>query len=142
MFRNCLSAAWGDLARNPMQSFIAIGGLVIGLMAAILAGILTANQYSYDHFIPGSGQIYYTGPQMRGWGEMNGPGSINSGTPLDLAKYLHRDIPEIAVTRLQTDQKHLRHGDIEAKETLYWADPNVFQLLPLPVLYGHLDKAF
>ena len=44
MFRNCLSAAWGDLARNPTQSAIAIFGLAVGLTAAILAGIVTTRR--------------------------------------------------------------------------------------------------
>jgi putative ABC transport system permease protein len=143
MIRHIVIAAWRDLARSPLQSCIAIGGLAIGL-TAVLAGIITANQYSYDHFIPGSKQVYYVGLESGGPRTADTGGSVtnvSSGSPLDLAKYLHQAIPEIAVTRLQTDQRHLRHGHVEASEELYWADPNVFQLLALPVLYGRLDKS-
>ena len=35
----------------------------------------------------------------------------------------------------------MRHGQVEAKEYIYWADPNAFDVLALPVFGGHLKDA-
>jgi putative ABC transport system permease protein len=44
-------------------------------------------------------------------------------------------------TRLLPDSVTLRHGSMEANEAIYWADPNAFDLLPLPTLFGDLKAA-
>ena len=59
MFRNCLSAAWASLVHNPWQSIVAIGGLAVGLAAAILAGVVAVNQFTFSHFLPGYQRAYY-----------------------------------------------------------------------------------
>jgi putative ABC transport system permease protein len=46
-----------------------------------------------------------------------------------------------AVTRLADQDVRLRHGQIESKEKVYWADKNVFEVLPLPVFRGDLNAA-
>jgi hypothetical protein len=43
-----------------------------------------------------------------------------------------------AVTRIASTDVRLQHDQIEAAESVYWADPNAFELLPLPVLAGDL----
>src|SRR5580693_1158725 len=58
MFGNWFRAAWGDLRRSPLQSTIAIGGLAIGLMAAILAGIVTYDAFTRDHDLEGYDRLY------------------------------------------------------------------------------------
>jgi len=35
----------------------------------------------------------------------------------------------------------LRAGDVEAREQIYWGDPGVFDVLPLPVFAGNLEAA-
>ena len=69
MFRHYLIAAWRNLASNKLQSAIAIFGLAIGLTAAILAGVVTLDAFSHDHFIPGYDRIYYAvrGTHDRRW---------------------------------------------------------------------------
>src|ERR1700684_2580912 len=110
MFRNYLSAAWGDLRRSPVQSFIAIGGLAIGLCAAILAGLVILNQTSYDHFIPGYERVYLATVKATLGG---GPPDYFPYTPHDLGARLAHDFPEIeSVARFKSDTNSLRHGAI------------------------------
>ncbi|HWY61410.1 MAG TPA: FtsX-like permease family protein [Rhizomicrobium sp.] len=139
MFRNCLSAAWGDLARNPMQSAIAIGGLAVGLMAAIIAGIVTFDAFSRDHFIPGYDRIYFAVMEAH-----NATGDkYSTGTPRDLGLYL-RDFPEINAMARESvfdGPTVLRHGAIQAREKFAWADPEFFRIYRAPTLYGDLDTA-
>ena len=53
-----------------------------------------------------------------------------------LLRFKFKDIE--AVTRITDQDVRLRSGQIEAKEKIYWADPNVFDVLPLPVSSGNL----
>src|SRR5581483_5250113 len=46
-----------------------------------------------------------------------------------------------AITRLFAHDHVLRHGRVRDSQSIYSADPNVFDLLRLPVLYGDLAGA-
>ncbi len=61
MFRNYLSAAWGDLARSPLQSFISVGGLAIGLTAMLVIGLMEFGFLNYDSFIQDHGRVHAFG---------------------------------------------------------------------------------
>jgi len=52
-----------------------------------------------------------------------------------MAGFLKLDFPSIeAIARLCPDRRTLRHGQIEADESLYWADPGLFDVLPLQAI--------
>src|SRR6185437_573903 len=137
MFRNYLSAAWGDLARSPVQSLIAIGGLAIGLSAAIITGILTVNVFGYDHFIPGYERLYMPITETH---SSHGDQYLRA-TPYNLARNL-APFPEIAaMARVEGTPTVLRHGDIMAQDIVDWADPNFFHLYRVPVVDGDLEHA-
>ena len=59
MLRHFLITTLRVLGANRLQSAIAIFGLSLGLAAAILDGLLIANQLSFDHFISGNGELYF-----------------------------------------------------------------------------------
>jgi putative ABC transport system permease protein len=137
MFRHYLIAAWRNMMANRLQSTIAIFGLAIGLWATILGGITTVGLYSYDHFIPGNDLLYW--PVL----ETHGPrgDKYQTGTPYNLAAYL-REFPGVQATaRVSGRTVTLRHGDVQARQTLNWADPNFFALYRVPVLHGDLQEA-
>ena len=137
MFRNYLSAAWGDLARSPIQSLIAIGGLAIGLAAAIITGILTVNVFGYDHFIPGHERLYM--PVMETHSSRGD--QYLRATSYNLARNL-APFPEIeAMARVQGVSTVLRHGNVLARDAVDWADPNFFHLYRVPVVHGDLEHA-
>src|SRR6201999_360542 len=63
-------------------------------------------------------------------------------TPPELAGMLLGAYPQVeAVTRMAQKKVALRRGAVMAKEVIYWADPNFFQLMKLPVLHGDLATA-
>nr|MBA2587012.1 ABC transporter permease [Alphaproteobacteria bacterium] len=139
MLRHLLVTALRNLAANRLQSAIAISGLAIGLMAAILAGIVIRNQAHFDSFIPGSEQVYLVAQENAFPGMQ---ADYNGSTPHDLAALLRQKFPEVkAATRISDGRTLLSHGRIEAREYFNWADANVFRLLPFPVLHGDLEKA-
>ena len=145
MIRHILIAAWRNMAANRLISAIAILGLVVGFTGAILMALVVRKQLTYDNFIPGHERIYLgitegTVPGMPPW--------IIDRTHRQFADLLSLNIPGIeSATRLMlTDQIAggdvvFRRDDVTGGEKIYWADPNVFDVLPLPVLHGDLKTA-
>ncbi|MBS0419015.1 MAG: ABC transporter permease [Proteobacteria bacterium] len=139
MFRSCLAAALRSLARSRIYSAISVFGLAIGLCAAILVGLIVHNESSYDRFLPGYQHIYLAGEVLLPAGH---PGLYSTATPSWIAAPLGRQFPQIeAVTRLARQDVRLQQGVVGAREAIYWADPNVFDVLRFPTLAGDLRMA-
>jgi putative ABC transport system permease protein len=134
MLRNMLMASLGNLARNRLYAAINIGGLAIALAAAILIGLFVRDDLTFDRFIPGYADVYRLSIDL----------TPPQGAPLpwatarsDLAAFFKADHPQVrSIARMGRIQNMARHGQIEAVETVYWADPEVFEVLPLPVYAG------
>jgi putative ABC transport system permease protein len=139
MFRNCLAAALRHLARNKLYTAISVVGLAVGLCTALLAALVVHNQLSHDHFIPGYDRVYM------GVTVITPPGhaTIYLGTTNTfVGRQLALRFSEIqAMTRLFYDSALMRHANVEASEPVFWADPNAFEVLPLPVVAGDLKSA-
>ena len=139
MLRNMMLASLGNLARNRLYAAINIGGLAIALAAAILIGLFVRDDLTFDRFIPGFRQVYRLSMSL-------GP---PQGAPLplaearsDFAAFLKADFRGVqSVARLAPGQPVVRHGQVEAAEKLYWADPSIFEVLPLPAYAGDLKTA-
>jgi putative ABC transport system permease protein len=139
MFRNCLAAALRNLSRNKLYTAISVLGLSIGLCTALLAALVIHNQLSHDHFIPGYDRIYVVASAITPPGHAT---LYYDSTLSFVGAQLALRFSEIqAVTRLQADNATLRHANVEAHEPVYWADPNAFGVLPLPVVAGDLKSA-
>ena len=139
MFRNCLAAALRHLSRNKLYTAISVIGLSVGLCTALLAALVIHNQLSHDHFIPGYDRIYVVASAITPPG--HGPMYTDSTLAI-VGPELALKFSEIqAVTRLMADNATLRHTNVEAHEHVYWADPNAFEVLPLPVVAGDLKSA-
>jgi putative ABC transport system permease protein len=139
MFRNCLAAALHHLARNKLYSAISVIGLSVGLCTALLAALVVHNQLSHDHFIHGYERIYM------GVTVITPPGHATiymGSTNTFVGAQLALRFSEIqAVTRLFYDTATLKHANVEASEHVFWADPNAFEVLPLPTVAGNLITA-
>ena len=57
MLPNYLKIAWRNLAKNKVYSFINIGGLAIGMAVAMLIGLWTWDELSYNKSFPNYDQI-------------------------------------------------------------------------------------
>ncbi|HTB65309.1 MAG TPA: FtsX-like permease family protein [Steroidobacteraceae bacterium] len=139
MFRHCLAAALRHLARNKLYTAISVIGLSVGLCTALLAALVVHAQLSHDHFIAGYDRIYM------GVTVITPPGHATiymGSTSSFVGAQLALRFSEIqAVTRLSYDTATLRHAKIEASERVLWADPNAFEVLPLPTIAGDLKMA-
>jgi putative ABC transport system permease protein len=139
MFRNYLMAALRNLARNRLYAGINIGGLAVGFAAALLIGLFVRDEFSYDSFIPGYRHVYRVSTLRIVPGRS--PMFVEVTAP-DVAAWLKLDFPEVqGAARLSREQAGLRHGDFEASDDIAWADPNIFEVLPLEVFAGNLRTA-
>jgi len=139
VFRNCLAAALRAFARSGLYSAISVFGLAIGLGAAILVGLIARNETRYDHFLPGYGHIYLAGAMLIPTGH---PVLFDAGTPSWISAAMAPRFAAIeAITRVSLQEVRLKHGGVEAQENIYWADPNVFDVLRFPTLAGNLQTA-
>jgi putative ABC transport system permease protein len=139
MFRNCLLAAFRSLARSRFYSAISILGLAVGLTSAILVGLVIHDQLSHDRFISGYDRTYLAVSVLTPQGR---PSDYNPGTHSGVAALFKLRFAELdAVTRLAEQDVLLRKGQLEVKEKIYWADPNAFDVLPIPVIAGDLTHA-
>ena len=99
MLSNYLKTAWRNIMRGKGYSALNIFGLAVGMAVALIIGLWVYNQYSYDKFLPGYGQLYQVKRNFYG----NGDTITYGGTSLKLADALRTQIPEIAAVA-ETDQ--------------------------------------
>jgi hypothetical protein len=136
MLRNYWAAALRNLASSRFYAGISIIGLSVGVCAALLAALVIRNQLSSEHFIDGYERTYLAAAVLVPTGR---PPMYDTHTPSWIGALLRLKFKGIeAVTRITDENVRLRSGQIEAKEKIYWADPNVFDVLPFPVSSGNL----
>jgi putative ABC transport system permease protein len=139
MFGNYLMAALRNLARNRLYAGINIVGLAVGFAAAILIALYVRDELTFDRFIPDAAHIYnvYTVFPQSGRTPL-----VIDRTAGDLAAAFRLDFPALpAIGQLMLYAGKFRHSDVEAVESLYWADADIFAALPLPVFAGNLTTA-
>jgi len=136
VFRNYIAAALRNLARNRLYAAISIGGLAIGMAAAILTGLYVRDELSFDSFMPEHDKAYVVI-----W-EIDLPSSapiVEDWTQSFLARTMILDFKEVqaaARLNLYTQPIGVRRGEVEALETIGWSDPDLFRILHPPTLAG------
>lgn len=139
MLRNYLAAALRNMVRNRLYAVINISGLAIGLVAALLIGLFVCDQLSYDRWIPGHERTYLI-TQIR-TDVMNTPTQME-GMFFDLREPVTLALPAVeAIARLARGYEGFRRGEIEANADIWFADADIFRVLPLPVFAGDVKAA-
>lgn len=139
MFRNYLAAALRNIARSRWYAAISILGLAVGLAAALLVGLIIRSELTYDHFIPGYERTYLVATVATPTGH---PALYDAESTSWLADDIKTRVAGLeGVARASLSEVTLRKGGFESRETVYWADPNVFDVLPLSAAAGDLRTA-
>ena len=139
MFRNYLAAALRNLARNRLYAAINVVGLSVGFATALLIGLFVRHETTFDRFIPGYQNVYKLSNGLRYPGGHNDlpTEDVRSWMPVELKLNLPQ-IDQMARLSSLFSPASLRHGEVEAIEKrFHWADPNIFEVLPLPVYAGN-----
>jgi putative ABC transport system permease protein len=137
MFRNAWVTAFRSLMNGRFHAAMNIAGLATGFAAAFLLLLYVHDELTYDHAFPDD--VY------RLSSEITMPGGQNfrfDGTDYVVAEGMKLDLPQVeAVARMMPQDWTVRHDQTESNETIYWADPNLFSLLPMQVIAGDPRRA-
>ncbi|MGZ6013342.1 MAG: ABC transporter permease [Caulobacteraceae bacterium] len=139
MFRNYLSAAFGNIGRNGLYAGITILGLAVSFAAAITIGLYVRDEFSFDRFIPGHERVWRPQDDLLLPGQKPRPLNVVQSTA---AANLKLDFPEVEQTaRLMNSRSRLKLGDQVTPEPAVWVDPDFFKVMPFPVLAGDPNAA-
>ena len=134
MLGNCVASAIRSLNHNRAYAAINIGGLALGLAAAILIALFVRSQFTYDTFVPGHDRVFNVSEIYHPPG---GSSLLIDATLPNIAAAMKLDYPAIDnIARLALGTADLRVGAIESLDTITWADPDFFKVMPLPVIAG------
>ena len=139
MLRNYLASAWRSAVRDRLHTLINIGGLALGLAAALLIALYVRHELTYDNFLDGADRVYRVSAQLTVPGR---PMAWYADPPEHTAGPLALDFPELdGVARLYPDRVGVRHGQVEATELIYWADPDFLSVVGIKTVAGNAATA-
>src|SRR4051812_9870984 len=122
MFRNYLAAALRNLVRNRLYAALNIAGLAVGFAAVLLIALFVRDELTYDQWIPGHQDAYTVIYAIGGHGRA---AQIGQAIPADFAPKMRQDFLAIKkAARLYSDAVSLRRDGFEARQGIYWADPD------------------
>jgi putative ABC transport system permease protein len=135
MFKNDLKMAFRTIKHSKGYSLINVTGLAVGIASCLLILLYVQHELSYDRFHEKAERICRIGFKAN-----LGTNSFSvADGPAPLAEALRNDLPEVAqVTRLfRIRNTFVRYEDRQFKEkSLFYADPNIFEVLTLPLIAG------
>ena len=138
MFRNVLASTLRNLMRNRLYAAISIGGLAIGMAAAILTALFVRDELTFDRFVPGDRSVYVLISHF----DTLGRKGYDSTIPPEMAAPFRLDFPEAKdVSRYGVQIKTLTRGAVDLSETVGWVDPGFFALFPFKTLAGDLRSS-
>jgi putative ABC transport system permease protein len=135
------------MLRQKTLSIIKIGGLAMGVSACILIGLYIRHETNYDKHYTRVNDIYRLSNQWSQEGE-SGKWTTLQGP---LKEVLEDNIPEMEqVARIVTwswgnaGENHIRRRDSKYnvfESGFIYADPELLEILEIPLVYGTKDKA-
>ena len=137
MFYN-LKISLRTLCRGGIYSVINIGGLAIGMAAAILILAWIYHEWSYDRFHAKEKQLYVVynrstlDGRLRCWDWTSGI----------LGPTIKAEHPEVAgMARMQQEPLLYANGDAKFKIMTGYTDPDFLTMFDFPLLYGNKETA-
>jgi putative ABC transport system permease protein len=134
MLRNVLASALRHVGKHRLDAAVSVCGLAVGLWAALTAALVLRNQLRFDHAVADRAQVFLAASATTASGK---PVVLGAESHSRLGRHLLEQFPEIrAQARLQRQDARLERQGQEIHTSLYWADPDTFVVLPLPVEAG------
>ena len=137
MIRNLWVSAFRALTHRRLDSALNIAGLALGFAAAILLSLFVYDEISWDDAFPAD--VYRISSSI------TLPGGVDvraDGTDYVMAEAFRLDVPQVgSVARMAPQDWTLERGQVEARETVYWADPGLFSVLPMKAVAGDPTRA-
>jgi putative ABC transport system permease protein len=140
MIGNYLRSALAHASGNRLFATINAAGLAIGVATSVLMFVIVRAELTHNDFIPNYRNTYLAVTAVIPSGH---PTAYTLQSNHQVAGLLKARFGEIlGVTRLSLQALPVRNGEVFTKqESIYWADPNVFEILDLPTLHGDPHQA-
>ncbi|GAB2972652.1 ABC transporter permease [Mucilaginibacter puniceus] len=139
MIKNYIKSAFRSLAKNKGFTAINILGLALGLATCLLIIFYVVDELSYDRFNEKADRIYRVNEDLK-----LGDSKVEYGVAMaPLAKALTSNYPDVEnAARLKPTGFHVKKGieNIIENKVVY-ADPSIFDVFTLPILYGNKTSA-
>ena len=137
--RHFATAYARNLQATRLLSAIAVAGLAVGLAGALMLALVARNALGFNGFVPDRDRTYL------GVSIMSGPGmaaQVIDASTSRAAGLIQANLPDVeAVGRLADATVTLRRNGQTMQASIYWADPNIFDILRLPAVAGNLKAA-
>lgn len=138
MYRNYFKTAYRNLLRNKGYSIINIGGLAIGLAAAMLIGLWVSDELSFDDYHTNHDQI----AQVIAHRDVNGSKTTEKAIPVPLEdelRFKHGSHFKYLATAFWPQEQIISHEDQKFTKTGNYMGPDVLKLFSLKMLSGTQD---
>jgi putative ABC transport system permease protein len=130
-----LKQSYKNLWRNRLYSALCMLGLALALAIVSLIYAHVRDELSFNTWLPGHERVYQILVS-------NTPNGLGPGLPSDVGLWMREDIPEAeAVTRMMPAQGVFSSGEIDINLLVYWAEGNVFDVLPFTIIAGQAEGA-
>ncbi len=140
MFRNYVTVALRNLVKHKLFAVINVAGLVIGLMAMILANSLVSHEQNYDAFFLDHDRIYAIGGVINP--EKNEPIRYMLGVPAPVRPLIEANVPGVEYSaRLWQGERVARVGDKKFYQNIRFADPDFLNIFALDFVAGDATSA-
>lgn len=137
--RHILIVWWRNLAANRILSAIAVLGLALGVAGAILMALVARIPLGFNGVVPDSERTYLAVSVLSSEGMAP---DHQPESPATAAGLLRHNVAEAqGAARLAEAEAELRRGAASYREAIYWADPEIFEIMRLPALHGDLTSA-
>jgi len=137
--RHFVTAYARNLQATRLLSAIAVAGLAVGLAGTLMLALVARNALAFNSFVPDRDRTYL------GISILSGPGMapmVNDTSNSRAAALIQANLPDVeAVGRLSTADVALRRNGETTQAEIYWADPQIFDIVRLPVASGRLQEA-
>lgn len=140
MIKNYLRAAWRNIRKNKLFSFINIFGLSIGIATFFIIMLYVQDELSYDRFNKNADNIVRVVFQA----SMGGGKISESVTMPPVAQTMKRDFSEVADAARLLDfgrSKILYKDKVVKDDRFAFADSNFFSIFTLPTIEGEATTA-
>jgi len=139
MFENYMITAWRNARHDPFYAILNVIGLALGFAVVIAIWLFVRDELSYNSFLPGYQDVYWVRLTIAEAGQAP---MTSRGTPSRMGVELKLNFPEVAfTTRMRPDALGLRHGNVEAVETVIDVDADFFAVLGYRLLRGNPTTA-
>ncbi|TSJ43039.1 FtsX-like permease family protein [Mucilaginibacter corticis] len=140
MIRNYIKTAIRSLSKNKGFTAINVLGLSLGLAACLLIVFYVSDELGYDTYNKNIDNIYRVNTDVR----FGGNEASYAVAPAPTAAALKTDFPEIeqaARFRVKGGFKVKKGNQNIQEDMMVYADPNIFDVFTLPMIYGNKANA-